>query len=62
MILQLMYYSYYINYALYFLATYYIFGTINLSHDIYTKFKTYDNHTILLLVANVDEDWIVIEN
>ena len=61
MIYQLFYYSYYFNYGLYFIITYYVFGTVNLSHDIYRKFKKEDTE-ICCLMANLDNDWIVIDN
>jgi len=63
MIFQLLYYSYYLNYGLYFIGTYYICGAVNLSHDIYTKFTNNKDPEILFLMENMDDnDWIIIYN
>ena len=60
MIFQLIYYSYYFNYGLYFLMTYYIVGTVNLSHDIYIKVKK-NNPEILCLMSSTNNEWIIID-
>ena len=63
MIFQLLYYSYYLNYGLYFIGTYYVCGVVNLSHDIYTKITKNHNPEILFLMENIDDnDWIIIYN
>lgn len=63
MILTLLQYSYYINYSIYFLISYYTIGTINMVHDIYKKYN--DNKEIILFLTQLnsidDSEWIIID-
>ena len=65
MIFTLLQYSYYLNYTIYFLISYYTIGTINMSHDIYNKYNNYNNKDIMIFMANLnpidDTDWIIID-
>ena len=64
MLFQILYYSYYLNYGMYFVGSYYLCSYINLSHDIYKKFSNNKNPEILCLMNNLDSeysDWIIID-
>ena len=63
MILTLLQYSYYLNYSIYFIISYYTIGTINMGHDIYTKYN--NNKDIFIFMANLnpidDKEWVIID-
>jgi hypothetical protein len=64
MIYQLFYYSYYLNYGLYFIGSYYVIGTINLTHDIYNKYTKNNDSEIIVVLSNLDpklNDWTIID-
>ena len=64
MLYQLIYYSYYLNYIYYFLGTYYICGSLNMVHDIYTKIRKKHNEINILFMMeqlNDNNEWVVVD-
>ena len=63
MILTLLQYSYYLNYSIYFIISYYTIGTINMGYDIYNKYN--NTKDIIIFMANLnpidDKDWVIID-
>jgi len=63
MIFTLLQYSYYFNYSLYFLISYYTIGGINMGYDIYNKYNTTKEIIVFMTHLNRIDDieWIIID-